>query len=153
MKWLYVSPLACIILIISCRKENDTVKNFGSLPTDAYYPSEILDPQYTSAYGSWKVYGTSGGFGGWGYTQDFDKLLMKPNGIFGIVRNDSLLTYGKIVIKSQTAQELFVEFIPETQVQGIGLLGDNEKYIQINNDTLQLTAPCCDRFNTHLKRL
>ena len=153
MKLLYFLAMASVFLIASCKKKNDTAQTFDSISTDIYYSAEILDPQYTSAYGTWGVYGTSGGFAGNGYPKDFDKLLLKPNGIFGIVRNDSLLTHGKIVIKNQTAQELFVEFVPETQIQGIDLLADNEKYMQITNDTLHLTAPCCDRFNTHLKRL
>ena len=153
MKLLYFGAMACVFLMASCQKKNDTVQTFDSISTGTYYQSEILTAQYAPAYGTWSVYGTSGGFGGWGYPKDFDKLLMKPNGIFGVVRNDSLLTYGKIIIKTQTTQGLLVEFVPKTQVQGIDLLEDNEKYIQVNSDTLQLTAPCCDRFNTHLKRL
>jgi hypothetical protein len=153
MNLLQYSAMACIFLMPACKEKNDAAQTFDSISTKKYYSSEILEAQFMPTYGTWNVYGTSGGFAGSGYPKDFDQLLLKPNGIFGIVRNDSLLTHGKIVIKNQTAQELFVEFVPETQIQGIDILGDNEKYIQVNDDTLHLNAPCCDRFDTHLKRL
>lgn len=141
--------------VVSCKKESNKsdYSSFDDIPFDKYYSTEILNSSHTSKYGSWIVYSTSGGFSGQGYTSDFDKLLLKPNGIFGIIRNDSLITYGKIVIKNQTGQELFVDFVSEDGNTEFEILNDNEKYLSLrSNDSLDLVAPCCDRFSTHLKR-
>jgi len=99
---------------------------------------------------------TSGGFVGSGYTKDFDYLILKKNGIFGIVRNDSLLTSGKLTLLLTIALYMPIgihcQFESEKTVN-IELCGDPEKYIRlVGKDSLDLIAPCCDRYNTHLIR-
>jgi hypothetical protein len=121
-----------------------------SISASKYYSSEIINPKYLGLYGTWKVSGTSGGFAGQGYTPNFSHLVIKPYGIFGIVRNDSIISNGKIVIKNQKDTELYVEFI---SVSSNGNTFFNEKYIQLHNDTLDLISPCCDMFNTHFKKV
>ena len=83
-------------------------------------------------------------------------LILKPNGIFGIVRNDSLISYGKLTILATDATQYYpnsvdcnFDFDKKTPIE---LSADTEKYIQINHDSLNLIAPCCDRFNTHFIR-
>lgn len=126
-----------------------------SISPQKYYPSEILNSNHVAINGMWKVIGTSGGIAGQGYKADFNYLLIKPNGIFGIVRNDSLITMGKILIKNQSDDELFVDLISDTDpdLVKVEIVEDSEKYIELHSDTLYLNAPCCDRFNTHFKRV
>ncbi|MDP4228352.1 MAG: hypothetical protein Q8910_18525, partial [Bacteroidota bacterium] len=112
----------------------------------------VLPDSRKDIYGDWRVTGTSGGFTGMGYRKDFDYLVLKPNGIFGIIRNDSLIAFGKMIV-SQDNNGLLCRFSPEKPAQ-IELLSDPEKYLNIvSMDSLNLYAPCCDRFNTHLIRV
>ena len=115
-----------------------------------YYSSEILNPKYLGLYGTWKVTGTSGGFAGQGYTPNFSHLVIKPYGIFGVVRNDSLISTGKITLKTQTDTELFIDFISSS---GPGNPLWNSLYIKLHNDTLDLISPCCDMFNTQFRKV
>ncbi len=141
-----------------CQKENSEMNYLNlldSLSPSKYYSTPILNDKNTSLNGTWKVIGTSGGIAGTGYTPDFNYLVIKNNGIFGIIRNGSLITTGKISILNQTEEELRVEFISETDpaIVRSEIVQDPEKFIVIHNDTLDLIAPCCDRFNTQLKRV
>lgn len=160
MKTMKNSILIILFLfaVINCQKDNfgtDYSNMLDSISSQKYYSSDIFDNNHNAINGIWKVIGTSGGFSGSGYTSDFNYLIIKPNGIFGIVRNDSVITSGKIVIKNQSENELFVDLISDTDPAkpGIGIVQDSEKYIQLHSDTLDLIAPCCDRFNTHFKRV
>lgn len=142
----------------NCQKEENW-KNYSTLldliSSQKYYPAEILDDNHVAINGVWKVIGTSGGIAGSGYTPDFNYLIIKPNGIFGVVRNESLITTGKILIKNQSADELYVELIADTDPGKVmvGIVRDSEKFIELHSDTLDLIAPCCDRFNTQFKRV
>lgn len=142
----------------SCKKMSVPVYDpayFKSLPAKLYSASDKLANQHPSVYGRWEVYATSGGFTGAGYPADFEYLLLKPNGIFGIIRNDSLVSFGKISVNELTATEVSVSFVPDKKAhsQAIQILLDPQKYIRLTDkDSLHLEAPCCDRFNTHLKR-
>ena len=144
--------------LLSCDK-TQIEKNYASLmesiSPDKYYTKDVLVHEFDKIYGTWKVIGTSGGFAANGYKADFDYLVLKPNLIFGIIRNDSLITSGKIEIKTQTDSELLVSFISDTDPLkvGIQMVYDPEKYILMHGDTLDLNAPCCDRFNTHFKKI
>ncbi len=126
-----------------------------TISAQKYYPNEVLSEKYLKLYGIWKVTGTSGGFTGMGYKADFDYLLMKPCGIFGIIRNDSLVATGKILIIDQSDKNLRIDFVSEKDhgKLRIEMLQDSEKNVEIDGDSLSLNAPCCDRFNTHLTKL
>lgn len=141
-----------------CQKESSEMNYqhlMDSLSPDKYYPTQILNEKNKALYGTWKVIGTSGGIAGTGYTPDFNYLVLRNNGIFGIIRHDSLVTTGKISILNQTEDELRVEFVPETDpsIVKCEIVWDPEKFLVIHNDTLDINAPCCDRFNTRLKRV
>ncbi|MDP2424014.1 MAG: hypothetical protein U1C46_08235 [Bacteroidales bacterium] len=143
-----------IALLTGCVKDIAYIPDFkimNTIPTNKYYSSDIMPDLYKSAYGNWKVIGTSGGFTGGGYGKDFDYLVLKQNGIFGIIRNDSLIAFGKMVL-TQNNSALLCEFNCD-KIAIIELCSDPEKYIQISShDTLNLIAPCCDRYNIHLTR-
>ena len=143
--------VAIIMTLISgCKNEEIMLNALNSFQETKYYSSEIMPESYNNAYGTWKVENTSGGFSGVGYKKDFDYLLLKKNGIFGVLRNDSLIAYGKMIV-SQDKVGLLCKFDSEKSAN-IELCYDSEKYIQlINNDSLVLYAPCCDRYNIHFK--
>lgn len=154
----YILIILFLFAVTNCQKDEigmDYSTLLDSISSQKYYPSEILDKNYVAINGTWKVIGTSGGFAGSGYTPDFNYLIIKPNGIFGIIRNDSLITMGKILIKNQTDKELYIDLISDKDpdLVKVGIVQDSEKYIELHTDTLYLIAPCCDRFNTHFKRV
>jgi hypothetical protein len=158
---LYALVIGIILFCLtstSCNKEktsNDFSQIMSNIPPQKYFSTEVLNEKYQDMYGIWKVIGTSGGFAGMGYDEDFEYLVLKPNGIFGILRNDSLISYGKLSVTSQTETTLVVEFIPDTEpgLVLVEITADREKYIEMEKNELDLIAPCCDRFNTHLEKV
>ena len=157
MKSFYLILLGCLsMLIFGCRTETISLKPLDAILSTKYYSTDIIPEDYQEIYGVWKVVGTSGGFAGNGFEKDFDFLLLKKNGIFGIVRHDTLIAYGKLTLLPQTEQNstlgLYCNFEFD-QNANIQLNNDTEKYIQLaGKDTLNLIAPCCDRYNIHFVR-
>ena len=156
IRGIYIILLLMILLFVGCKTDEISLKALDAIPETKYYSSDIIPEQQSNIYGVWKVVRTSGGFAGNGYTKDFDYLILKKNGIFGIVRNDSLLTSGKLTLLLTIALYMPIgihcQFESEKTVN-IELCGDPEKYIRlVGKDSLDLIAPCCDRCNTHLIR-
>jgi hypothetical protein len=148
--------LAISVFAASCKTENISLKLLDEISQTKYYSSDIILEKFQPIYGVWKVTGTSGGFAGTGYPKDFDYLILKRNGIFGIVRNDSLINFGKLTLLTDNTMKpvltLFCRFDFEKDTK-LELNGDSEKYFELaGNDTLNLIAPCCDRYNIHLVR-
>ncbi len=144
------------LIVTACKTEMISLKPLADIPTTKYYSNDIIPNQFQSVYGIWKVSGTSGGFSGSGYPKDFDYLLLKQNGIFGIMRNDSLIGYGKLTLLTDMSMspvaKLFCSFDFDKPAN-IQLHFDPEKYFNlIGKDTLNLDSPCCDRYNTQLIR-
>ncbi len=122
--------------------------------TTKYYDSEIFPDSYLDIYGKWELYSISGGFAGDGYEPNFDYLEVKEFGIYGFIRNDSLIEYGKIAPASQTANDfsLKIDFVKDDLSDSF--FTDTEKYVVFSGeDTLNLNSPCCDRFNYHFIRI
>jgi hypothetical protein len=125
-----------------------------SVPADRYYKTDPLVGPNAQLYGVWEAVGSSGGLHGGGYALDFDFLLFKPNAIFGVVRNDSLVAWGKLDILEDPAFDLLFNFVPEgdPQASGVHIMHDRQKFAVFRSDTLFLNSPCCDRLNTVLAR-
>jgi hypothetical protein len=160
MKALKLFTMAVLVLFLTANCNKSNIEKDYSVLLDTvsklkYYQDDPLNEKYQDFYGIWKVIGTSGGFSGQGYKPDFEYLLVKANLIFGIVRNDSLITTGKIKIKNQDENELCVDFISDIEPDKVNIIILNglESYIEISGDSLNLVAPCCDFFNTHLKKI
>ena len=143
------------IIIITC-ETNDLpcCDNLGNRTFDIkidfnkYYNEEIFPSEYLSAYDTWHLDYISGGFSGGGYVRDFDQLVIQKYGIFKIIRNDSLLVYGKIDINSQNPDNLFITLEADS-VLGKVAFYDMAKYLYVSDSSLFLGAPCCDRYNYH----
>ncbi|MEQ1744392.1 MAG: hypothetical protein ABMA02_03125 [Saprospiraceae bacterium] len=148
-----------VALFVSCQKEESEVGPaldiFKAVPATKYHATDILKDKPYNIYGNWRVVSTSGGIHGGGYTPDFEYLLIKPNAVFGIVRNGELVTTGKIEVINDPDFDMLVHFVSDKPTSEINLhlLHDFEKSVEIHADTLSLVSPCCDRFDTHLKKL
>lgn len=133
------------------RDNEKTFRSVNEIPRNHYFNADYMPADYKICYGSWKAVSTSGGFDGKGFSLDFDRLVMKPNGIFGILQNDSLIAYGKLVLEKK-GEMLNCKFIFDGKAK-IELANDYEKFFYLTHpDTLVLTAPCCDRYNVKLAR-
>lgn len=144
-----------ITILNSCDKETiESISALSEIKTTKYYDSEIFSQNDLKIYGKWKLFDISGGLHGSGYDLNFDFLEIKEYGIYGFVRNDSLLEYGKIMPALQTANEIRLKVDLEEDVNSKIFLANKEKYVEfIGNDTLNLNAPCCDRYNYHFERI
>jgi hypothetical protein len=148
--------LLFMVLLTSCKTEDLYLKKLELISTEKYYTTDIFADSTQNVYGVWKLTSTSGGFIGTGFKNDFDYLILKPNAIFGILRNDSLIGYGKITLLQNGTtfynNSIHCQFDFD-QITNIQLNTDPEKYISLTkNDTMNLIAPCCDRYNFHLVR-
>ena len=154
----YQLHIACISLLLmligGCEKdESPKLSALDEIAQTTYYSSEIFTGNELKLYGSWQLYAVSGGFAGTGHDLNFDFLEFKKYGIYGFVRNDSLLEHGKLVRLSNNLimHTLMIEF--ENDEQSDIIFRDKLKYVAFEgNDTLHLNSLCCDRFNYHFKR-
>jgi hypothetical protein len=145
-----------ITLLTGCKTVEVSLNMMEEIPETKYYTSDIIPAQQADIYGVWQLKSTSGGISGRGYTKDFDYLILKKNGIFGIQRNDSLVAFGKLTLLPNIAtiyiNAVYCKFDFD-KASAIELYGDSEKYIYLANaDSLDLISICCDRYNTHFVR-
>jgi len=152
-----ISGIIGLIILSSCTTQDIYLKKMDLIPTTRYYSADIFADSTQRIYGVWKLTSTSGGFSGNGFNKDFDYLLLKPNAIFGVIRNDSLIGYGKLTLLPNSPvfynNSVHCSFDFD-QTANIQLNADPEKYISLTKtDTLNLIAPCCDRYNFHFERL
>lgn len=142
--------ISLVLSVTNCGKTDYESVYLEDIPANKYYSKDNMPDSYKNVYGTWKFIASSGGFHGGGYGKDFDYLVLKKNCIFGVIRNDSLIAYGKLVLMADN-EGLLCTFEADKSSK-IELLIDSEKYLILNKDTLDLFAPCCDRFNIHLIR-
>lgn len=153
-----MKPILLIILAVllfSCKKDDiQSVKTMDSFKENSYYCQEIVPAAFNSLYGKWRLEAVSGGFTGSGHELNYSFLLLKPYGIYGITRSDTLIEYGRFETDS-TNQDmpgmLKLKFIPD-HYSGSSLISLPEKYAHMSNDSLVLYSPCCDMYNYHYRR-
>jgi hypothetical protein len=140
---------------MGCTKEKaETKTSLKDFEKTKYYDTEIFTYPTTNLYGRWELFSISGGFSGSGYAPDFDFLEIKEYGIYGLVRNDSLLEFGKIAPALQPANDLYPKVNLEKDQKSESFFFDREKYIIFSGlDTLNMNSPCCDRYDYHFKRM
>jgi hypothetical protein len=113
---------------------------------------EIFDGAYAPTYGTWKLIGVSGGFIGTGHELNFDYLKLEKPDNYSFIKGNSILENGIIQVIDQNNTVLQIKFVPNKS-SGI-LMFDPEKFVEISHkDTLNLNAPCCDRYNYHFARV
>lgn len=152
----FIFPLFILAgLFTACKEETIEIPQvLDEVESTRYFNAEIFSEQDLKIYGTWKIFDVSGGFHGLGYEPDFDYLIIKKVGIYGFVKNDSLLEYGKIVPALWNPNDLRLKVDFEKDEQSGSFFTDTEKYVHYTgNDTLHLSSPCCDRFNYHFERV
>lgn len=149
--WIMICLGALAFANSNAQNDGKKFMNVFEIPKNQYYISDYMPAEYKLCYGNWKAVSTSGGFNGKGFTLDFDHIILKPNGIFAITQNDSLIAYGKMVLEKK-GDLLNCKFVFDGKVK-LELANDYEKSFHlIHKDTLVLLAPCCDRYNIKLAR-
>lgn len=150
----YIIPALVIITMNCCEKNKSDSSNNSDHVFDLeidrykYYSNEIFPDQYRGIYDNWWLSGISGGLWGIGYEKDFEHLVVQEIGIFKIYRNDSLIVYGRINIEDPEGDDLLIGLWQEETFGEISFF-DMQKYVDLNDSSLNLFAPCCDRFNYH----
>lgn len=152
MTMLFLAAGACLNL--SCNSSNEVYSKLENIGTENYYNKEILSDQLFTFYGKWKLKEVTGGFTGLGHEPHFDYLLMKPFGIYGIIKNDILVEYGKVIIQPNTTpKNYFISFICDpvfTSNNGYYLDGHVARIPE--NDTINMRWPGSDGYDYHLVR-
>lgn len=148
-----------LLTMLACKKEklNPT---FDQISKDTYYTNDPFKGKPYSIYGKWKLTHTTGGFSGAGlgeaYLENNEFFLMKKNGIFGVLHNDSLIVHGKteIVKDPHLADENkeAIRFISEEEIIW-GFENREMVYMKIDEDELTLQMPCCDLYDFHYSRI
>jgi hypothetical protein len=131
--------LIILLLILTfCTKEDQVTTYLESFPTDKYFNEEIFSNDYLGFYGMWKDLGSWGGWSGYSKPR-FDFLEIKPFGIYAIVRNDTILEYGKIYPNIGLANHfaaIAIKLDPE-YIKASRNIGAN-MYIELKKDTLAI---------------
>ena len=157
MKIRAIVFISCLLIgsLNSCDKDTlEIPSTLEKIETTKYFDSEIFAESDSNIYGEWKLFDISGGFSGSGGDLNFEYLVVKAYGIYGFIRNDSLLEFGKIAPALQDANDVRLKVELEKDVHSDSFFSDREKYVEFSgNDTLNLYSPCCDRYNYHFKRV
>ena len=153
-KFLFPSIYILAVFFLSCDEELPEIPSaFDNLEETEYFDAEVFSNNDLKIYGTWRIFNISGGLHGNGYAIDFDYLVMKKIGIYGFLKGDSLLEFGKVSPAAQLFIDprLFINF--EKDEDSDSFFTDREKIVHFSgNDTLELYSPCCDRFNYHFVR-
>jgi hypothetical protein len=156
MKNALTIPILSGLLLAACVcKEPPTPETGKCYAPDSsfrYYPTEILISPYNNLYTNWKLVSSSGGITGNGEEARFDHLVFKPVGRYEVISNNQVAEYGKIQILSETTTSpLRIRFVSDSASAQI--LSDMEKEVILNEDKLELQAPCCDRISYQLQKI
>ena len=155
IKYVKFFLIITILSILSfCDKNNsiDYHSSFKELEKTGYYKSEIFSKEYLKIYGKWKLSGSSGGFSGTGCDLFFDFLEIKEYGIYGFVKDNTLMEFGKIIIESSDENVGLKISFEEDEYSG-SIFFDKVKYVLAGKDVLTLNSPCCDRCDFHFQRI
>lgn len=102
--------------------------------TDSLETNELI--------GTWILTKVSGGFGGKGYTAKFDKLQFTGTNM--------VMTLSKAIVDTRpytlSDKKDELTFTPATEAGAEGFLYQGKKSIQIEQNKLVLSDPCCDLY-------
>jgi hypothetical protein len=145
------------LAVAGCKNTENEELYLDSFDTKKYYTQEVFPDSLLPLYGKWKLYKVSGGFCGCGHDPEYDYLELKSFGIYGIIRNDTLLEFGKLApgIFDQISDDYFqVKFEPEFYTGKNPIISPAEKYMHLHGkDSLDVISPCCDLYNYHFRRV
>jgi len=154
MEKLLILPIISIFFLSGCEKES-IVFYLDSIDKNKYYNEEIIPLEHQNFYGNWRLLGISGGIMGWGYERDFEFLEVKPIGIYGLIRGDSIFEYGRIELDTFNANNshiLQIKIHPENNGHYF-FPPESQFTIYIHSDSLYMHPPYPDAFDFHFKRI
>ena len=139
----------------SCIKESvESLSALEKLKSNQYFDAEVFAKPDLRIYGTWKLFSVTGGFSGGQHELGFEFLEIKEYGIYGFVKNGSLLEFGEIAPGLQLANELGLKVSFEKDEKSASFFGNKEVNVTFSgNDTLHLCSPCCDLYDFHLNRV
>ncbi|MBI9068383.1 MAG: hypothetical protein JEZ09_13900 [Salinivirgaceae bacterium] len=147
-----------VLGLVACEKDNDDDNNkessdlWSGILDTKYYNEEILHNIYLDFYGQWGIEKIDGGYSGMGYTPDFDYLEIKNYGIYGFVRNDSLLEYGKIEIMEQNSEKLWIKL--QRDENSDFFFNEIELNVELpEKDSMNLFSLAMDGFNYYFNKM
>ena len=146
-------------LLIACEKEHPEVPAsfLASVDSSAYYNQEFLNDSIHDIYGLWKIYRISGGFHGQGYEPDFEYLELKPFGIYGLVRHDTLFENGYVELLPFAGPgpwvDLKIRFIKDYPADRDPYYGSPFTVGIGSTDTLHLNTIYPDMYSYHFRRV
>lgn len=158
MKTITLALLACCSLILfwTCAQDK------GFEIEEEYITNEPILPDTFNVdlIGNWELYDISGGNDGSGYDAAFDRMIIRPHGVFEIYSNDTLYADGQVVIK-EFPDPNFFEFADYL----IGLepsfllyedfyysLDDIDKIVILDSLKLHLSDACFDCYFYHFEK-
>ncbi len=152
--YLFISFV--VIGILSCQKndeENNHTKDlWDEISETEYYENEILQNAYLDFYGKWDIKKIAGGYSGLGYEENFDYLEVRNFGIYGFIRNDSLLEYGRIEIKEQSEDKLWI--ILHRDDNSSYFFPEYELFVELpEEDSLNIFSAAMDGYNYYFNRI
>ncbi len=150
MRLFYVFLL--ILLFVSCEnKELDTDSYLKKIPSDEYYPKDIIPAAYSNIYGFWRISSVFGGIAAIEHEPEFDYLELKRNGIYGIIKNNRLTDYGKIEVDTDFENddsELVIKFVSFSPAEYEFGMIVNPKIVNLDKaGSLELLSTISDGFN------
>lgn len=151
MKHLF-SMLLLAAIVVGCEKQITKISPLDTIPNDEFYPNEMLSTEYCALYGKWNLTDVTGGFSGAGHTPQYDYIEFRPFGIYGIVRDNELIEYGKVTIDTfdiENQQYLQLTFTPNSYENTSSKINPSNQYLEIKSKEMNMLSPCCDMFNYH----
>ena len=126
----------------------DLLSNVSKLK---YYPSEIFPQSFLNLYGKWKFTGTSGGTIS---LPTYDYLEIKSFGIYGIVKSNLLVEYGRIEIISvdEVAKTLTIKLVSDFRLDAAYTSVSNQ-LISVGNNILTLSDTAANSFVTSFSKV
>lgn len=105
------------------------------------YSQEIFNSNFLSIYGDWELKNSEGGWTG-GFRASFNLLMIYRIGKFKLIKDEEILSEGKVVIDIQTDTSLFISFYPHMYIPS------GSKNVTLKgNDSLYLVDNCCDGYS------
>jgi hypothetical protein len=97
----------------SCKKSSDEISVLDYVSKTKYYQTEIFNSRNQILYGKWHFNYSSGSIAGGTFDPTYDYLEIVKFGIYGIIKNDSIRQFGRIIINTQDSIETKISFYDE----------------------------------------
>ena len=156
MKTVLVLLSLCLFTCNDEKLDPNRLALLDHVAEGTYTDTDALAAELPGINGVWRVTGTGGGFTGAGYEQDFDYLLLKPNQVYGIVRDDQLIDFGQVevdALSSSHSESPRLTFLSKmNNAEPVQMTGGTN-YAFLNDDgTLTIGFAAADGFDTYFER-